>query len=86
MSLYIAPGGPPPLDKPLPWNFHCSYMNDGLLGKEVHIDSREPLEEGWWKAYPDILRLEIHGDLRADLTPSGILPNWMNWSLTTARL
>lgn len=63
MSLYIAPGGPPSLDKPLPWNFHCSFMNKNLFGGEAHIDSREPLEAGWWKAYSNIRRLEIHGDL-----------------------
>ena len=62
-ALHIAPGGPPPLEKPLPWNLHCYYMNETLPGKEVHIDSREPLKEDWWKDYPDVERLEIHGDL-----------------------
>ena len=62
-ALHIAPGGPPPEDKPLPWNFRCSFMNRGLPGKEVHIDSRKPLEADWWKDYPDVKRLEIHGDL-----------------------
>lgn len=62
-ALHIAPGGPPPLEKPLPWNYHCSYTNRNSPGKEVHIDSREPLEPDWWKAYPDIARLEIHGNM-----------------------
>lgn len=64
-ALHISPGGPPPLDKPLPWNFHNPFLEifSHFYGKEAHIDSREPLEGNWWEAYQDILRLEIHGDL-----------------------
>lgn len=62
-ALHISPGGPPPSDRPLPWNLNCCYMNECMPGKEAHIDSREPPEADWWKPFVKVERLELHGDM-----------------------